>query len=271
MADNIKDKGILYTVATPIGNLNDITFRAIEILKEADIILAEDKRNSSVLLNKYNINTKLESYHKFNENEKTKEVIELLKEGKNIALITDAGTPLVSDPGNIIIKKAIEENIKIVPSVGACALIGLIQSVYRKDEDFKFIGFLPKNKNQILEILNKNRYENLIFYESPKRIVETLKIIAETMPYKKIAYARELTKKFEEIKVLNIKEALNTINPKGEFCLMLLKDEIKQEIDCINEIEKLKKLNYSNKDIANIISALFEVNKNSIKKLLNEK
>ncbi len=273
--ENIENSGfgILYSVATPIGNLEDITLRAIRILKEADLILAEDTRNTSVLLKKYDISTKVSSYHKFCENEKADSIIDLLKSGQNIALVTDAGTPLVSDPGCVIVKKAYENNIKVIPIVGACAVIGLVQSVWRNDEDFKFIGFLPRQKNQIAQIIEKNDFENLIFYESPKRILETLKIIKETKPEKKMALARELTKKFEEIKIMDINEAIAHFEKKeikGEFALMLLKNiktgKSAEMTNIQDKIKKLKKLNYSNKDISIIISTLFEINKNEIYK-----
>ncbi len=269
-------KPALYIVATPIGNLSDITLRAIEILKQVEVIFAEDTRTTSVLLEKYQINTKLISYHKFSDNKKTELVLEYLNNSKPVALVSDAGTPLISDPGGYLVEKARKEGFEVVPIVGACALIALLSSIARLDEDFKFIGFISRNKNQIIDTVKQNRFENLIFYESPKRALSTLEIIKEINPNKKIALARELTKKFEEIKtdsVSNLIEYYKTNPLKGEIVIMLhkdRKDELKEsgrvEINLDYNIEKLKKLNLKDKQIASIISTLFEVNKNNVYK-----
>ena len=140
MANSIENA--LYVVATPIGNLEDITLRALEVLKNVDIVAAEDTRTTSILFNHYNISTKLISYHKYSENSRIELFLDHLKDGKSIALVSDAGTPLISDPGNILVKNVIENGFKVIPIVGASAVIGLLSSVYRKGEDFKFIGFI---------------------------------------------------------------------------------------------------------------------------------
>lgn len=271
MANNVKEQSAtLYVVATPIGNLEDITLRAINVLKSVDLIASEDTRIASILLNKYSIETKLISCHKYSENSKTKVLLDYLKQGKSIALICDQGTPLISDPGAILVKEAIKENIKVTPIVGACALIALLSSVFRKDEDFKFIGFLPRVKKQIIETVSKNRHENLVFYESPNRFLDTLEAIYSAFPNKQISFGRELTKKFEEIKTKSLSDALEHFktNPlKGEFVVLLHKDEKEKEEQSFEEkIEQLKSLGYKNKEIAAILSVLFNANKNSIYK-----
>ena len=236
MADNIENA--LYIVATPIGNLDDITLRTLNILKSVDVIACEDTRNTSILTDKYSINTKLISYHKYSEHERSKLFLNYLKEGKSIALVSDAGTPLISDPGNILVKEVIKNNFKVIPIPGASAVIALLSAVNRQDEDFKFIGFLPRVKNQIIEIISKNNSENLVFYESPNRLSETLEIIKEY--YK------------------------NNIL-KGEIACLLHKST-NNETNIDIKIKKLKALNYSDKDISIILSNLFEVKKNKIYK-----
>ena len=267
MANNLETA--LYVVATPIGNLEDITLRALETLKSVDIIAAEDTRNTSVLLEKYRITTKLISYHKFSETSRVELFLNYLNEGKSIALVSDAGTPLISDPGAVLVEAVINAGFKVIPIVGASAVIGLLSAIPRNDEDFKFIGFLPRVKNQILDIVSKNKNENLVFYESPNRLIETLEIIASEYPYKKVAIGRELTKKFEEIKVGKIIEIIeyyksNTL--KGEIAGMLYKDEIQEEIDIESKIKKLKELNLKDKEISSILASLYDVNKNQVYK-----
>lgn len=267
--------GVLYIVATPIGNLADITLRGIETLKKVDLIIAEDTRTSSVLLQKYEISTKVESYHKFNEIEKSKSLIEKIINGENIALISDAGTPLISDPGNILVKIGIENNIKIIPIGGISAVTTFISSVYRKDEDFKFIGFLPKVKNQIEEIITDNKFENLVFYESPNRIKDTFEIILEKRFDSTISIGRELTKKFEEIKTFKIQDIIEYYknNPlKGEIVCMLHKSEKNKEDDILKEkVLALKENGFSLKDVVSILNITDKANKNSIKTIYLEK
>jgi len=267
LANNIECA--LYIVATPIGNLEDITLRAIDVLKNVDIIAAEDTRNTSVLLEKYSITTKLISYHKYSENSRVEMFLNYLNEGKSIALVSDAGTPLISDPGAVLVEAVKNSNYKVIPVVGASAVIALLSAIPRIDEDFKFIGFIPRVKNQILELISKNKFENLVFYESPNRLLDTLEIIAQEFPNKKIAIGRELTKKFEEIKISNVEKLIeyykaNTL--KGELVVMLYKDELQDELDIDEKIKKLKKLNLKDKEISSILSELFEINKNIIYK-----
>ncbi len=260
--------GILYIVATPIGNLNDITLRAIETLKNVDIICAEDTRTTQILLNKHNIDTKLTSYHKFNEKEKSNFIIEKILSGQNIALVSDAGTPLISDPGNIIVDLATKNNIKIVPIGGISAVTTFLSSVSRKDEDFKFIGFLPKIKNRIKDVLKENKNENLVFYESPNRIKETLDIIKEFDPETEISIGRELTKKFEEIKTGNIKDISAYFEKnvlKGEIVCLVHKNKIDDDEIIREKTLKLKEKGFCQKDTATILEITDKALKNKVK------
>src|SRR5690606_5033431 len=192
-------KSTLYIVSTPIGNLKDITLRALDVLKEVDLVLAEDTRVSLKLLNHYDIHKPLLSYEKFNEKERVDTIINRLKENQNIALISDAGTPLLSDPGSILVNKVIEEGFNVVAVPGASALLtGLVISGIRT-EPFTFLGFLPRKQSEAKKILINyyNRIETLVIYESPLRINDTLNLLYETLGNRYLVLTRELTKKFE--------------------------------------------------------------------------
>lgn len=218
--------GKLYVVPTPIGNLKDITLRALEVLENVDLIAAEDTRQSLKLLNHFNIKKPLISYHKFNENIKSDDIIDRLKEGKTIALVSDAGTPGISDPGSVIIKRCIEENIDFEVLTGATAVTTALVYSGLDTTKFLFRGFLPrenKERNPIIEDL-KNRQETLIFYEAPHRLLKTLNFLYENLGDRKIAICRELTKLHEEIIRVNIKESIeyySTNSPRGEYVLIV--------------------------------------------------
>lgn len=193
--------GILYLVATPIGNLSDITKRAIEILESVDIILCEDTRVSINLLNSLGIKNKLVSYYKYNEEKRSIEIINLIKDGKNIALITDAGTPCISDPGSILVSECIKNSIEVFSIPGASAVITALTLSGLTLSNFAFYGFLErKNSSQRnqLKVINDNDLETVVFYESPKRILETIKNINEVMEDPYIIVVNDLTKKFEK-------------------------------------------------------------------------
>lgn len=218
--------GTLYLVATPIGNLDDITLRAIKILKEVDFIVAEDIRHSLKLLNHLEISKPLISYHRHNEDVKSELLIEKLLDNKNIALITDAGTPGISDPGEEIVKLAIENNIKIVPIPGACAFVNALICSGLDTTEFTFIGFLPLNKKNRREKLDKVKNCNTtsILYEAPHKLLSTLKDLSEILENRKIALARELTKIHEEFIFGTANELLEKLeNPKGEFVILIEK------------------------------------------------
>ena len=232
-------KGKLYLVATPIGNLEDITLRAIKTLKEVDIVAAEDTRHTLQLLNHLEITKPLISYHRHNEEEKSDNLIDILLEGKNIALVSDAGTPVISDPGEEIVKKAIEKNIEIIPIPGACALITALISSGLNTKEFTFIGFLPLNKKlrkQKLEEIEETT-KTIILYEAPHKIKNTLEDLSKITKERKIVLARELTKIHEEFIRGTAQELLEKIEtPKGEFVIIIEENEIKNKEEILNNL-----------------------------------
>ena len=216
----------LYIVSTPIGNLEDITIRAINTLKNVDFIEAEDTRHSMILLNKYEIRKPLLSFHSHSGIMKIEKIIENLKEGKSCALITDAGTPGISDPAYSLIKAAIEENIQIVPIPGPAACLAALVGTGLPMNEFIYIGFLPiKKGRQTLLISLKDEERTVVFYESPHRIKKTLSQLKEFLgPDRKIVVARELTKIYEEFIRGTIEDAVRHFDkkePKGEFTVVL--------------------------------------------------
>lgn len=219
----------LYIVATPIGNLNDITMRAIETLKQVDLIACEDTRTSAKLLNYYNISTPTIAYHEHNADSQTAKLIEKLQQGQSIALISDAGTPLVSDPGFRLVKAAHEQQIGVVPIVGACAMIAALSTAGLPSDRFSFLGFLPAKTHGRKQTLAEyqDRSETLIFYEAPHRIVESLSDMVEIFGADRPAtLCRELTKTFETIKQLPLGQLLNFVQndanqQKGEIAIVV--------------------------------------------------
>lgn len=193
-------KGIIYLVATPIGNLQDMTFRAVQTLKEVDFIAAEDTRHTLQLLNYFKISKPMISYHRHNEEIKTEELIQKALEGKNIAIVTDAGTPGISDPGEEIVKAAIQEDIEIVPIPGACALVNSLIVSGMPTKEFSFYGFLPLNKKNRNETFSQIAKENktVILYEAPHKLQKTLEDILNLIGDIPVCIVRELTKIHEE-------------------------------------------------------------------------
>lgn len=225
------EKGILYVVSTPIGNLEDITLRAIRILNEVDIIAAEDTRHTLKLLNHLEISKPLISYHRHNEEIKSETLLEKLEEGQDIALVSDAGTPGICDPGEEIIKKCIENNIDVVPIPGACAMINALISSGIDTKEFVFLGFLPLNKKLRKEKLEeiKNSNKTILLYEAPHKLKSTLEDLKDNIEDRKIVLARELTKIHEEF----IRGTISDIVQKSEG----LKGEIVLIIEGNNKIE----------------------------------
>lgn len=259
----------LYSVATPIGNLGDITLRALEVLKGVDIIACEDTRVTMRLCEKYDIKTRLVSYHKFCETKRVELFLGYLREGKSIALVSDAGTPLISDPGEILVKSVFEAGYRVIPICGASAVISLLQACPREKESFKFIGFLPRVSNQIEEIFLKNKSENLVFYESPNRIKKTLQTLLKVRPDTVVTIGRELTKKFEEIKTAPVCEILDNLVEKGEFvCMVCASNTPDVTFEITQKASTLKSLRLCDKDIVNVLSALYDFPKNKIKEVL---
>ncbi|MBO7672154.1 16S rRNA (cytidine(1402)-2'-O)-methyltransferase, partial [bacterium] len=197
-----------YVVPTPIGNLGDMTLRAIEILKSVDLIACEDSRVTQKLLNHYDIKTKCVSYHKFNERERVDFILGQIKDGKKVALVSDAGTPLFCDPGAVIVKELRKNNISVTSLAGANALATFLSQVSRGGEDFHFYGFLPKSQSQIQELFSKYSDTDFAFYESPNRLLKTLEILYSVRKSAKVAVGRELTKLFEETVVDDIENVI---------------------------------------------------------------
>ena len=218
-------KIMLYIVATPIGNLEDITLRALRTLKEVDYIAAEDPRHTKILVNKYEIDTQLLSYHSYSSPAKLEKIVDLLKEGKNVALVSDAGTPGISDPAYSLINRAIEEDVRVVPIPGASSLLTALVASGLPMDKFLHLGFLPLKKGR-QTLLNSIKEEprTLVIFESPHRIARTLKDLQEYLGDRDIAVCRELTKIYEEVLRMKISEAaahFEIKKPKGEFVLVV--------------------------------------------------
>lgn len=218
--------GSLYLVPTPIGNLEDMTFRAINILKEVDLIAAEDTRETKKLCNHFEIDTHLISYHEHNKESSGHKILELMKQGKNIALVSDAGMPIISDPGDQLVNEILAESGKVIPLPGANAALTALIASGITPQPFFFFGFLnrqKKEKKKQLEELSK-RTETIIFYESPHRLKETLSVMSEILGDRRICLSRELTKRFEEFIRGSISEAIKWSEEnqiRGEFCLIV--------------------------------------------------
>lgn len=258
-----------YVVPTPIGNLGDITNRAIEVLKSVDIIACEDMRVTQKLLNHFDIKTKCISYHKFNEKERVNYFLELLNEGKKIALVSDAGTPLFCDPGAVIVKELRKNNYSVTSLAGANAVATFLSQVARDDEDFVFVGFLPKTKTQIETILNKYKSTDVVFYDSPNRILNTLEIIENARPDAVVAIGRELTKIFEEVvidKTENVIDYFKNNTLKGEIVGLVFREKSTGNLELDDKILALQNKGFKAKEISIILSELYGANKNDIYK-----
>jgi len=217
--------GKLYIVSTPIGNLDDITFRAVEVLKSVDLIACEDTRRTLILLEKFNLAKKLVSYYNYNERQRAEELISHLKSGKNIALVSDSGTPGISDPGYILIKRAIEEDIQVIPIPGPTAFVSALVVSGLPMDEFVFVGFLPHKKGRKTKLQKLAQEERtIILYESQHRLLKTLNEILEIFGDREIAVAKELTKVHEEVFRGKVSEVLNKLTPdkiKGEFVIVI--------------------------------------------------
>lgn len=230
--------GMLYLCATPIGNLEDITFRVLRTLKEVDLIAAEDKRNSIKLLNHFEIKTPMTSYHEFNKVEKAKVLVQKLLSGKNIAVITDAGTPGISDPGEELVRQCHEAGIKVTSLPGAAACITALTMSGRPTRRFAFEAFLPADKQERKEVLSElvKETRTIIIYEAPHRLVRTLKELEQVLgKERQLTICKELTKRYENTFLTTIQEALSyyDINePRGEYVLVI---EGKKRSDIIKE------------------------------------
>jgi len=215
-----------YLVSTPIGNLGDISERALEVLREVDEVLAEDKRKAGILLSHYRIETRLGSYHDHNKEKVTPAIIEKLREGKRIALITDAGTPVISDPGYYIVRELIRNGIEFTGIPGATSIIHALVLSGLPPDRFSFLGYIPRKKGKREKLIREagEREETVIFFESPYRLVKSLKSIREVLGEREVAVARELTKMHEEVRrgpVSEVIEIFENRRVKGEITLLI--------------------------------------------------
>jgi len=264
-------KGRLYIVSTPIGNLDDITFRAVETLKKVDYIACEDTEHSLKLLNHYGIKKPLISYWSQKEKVRAEELIQKIKAGHSVAVITDAGTPGISDPGAIVIKKAIQENIDIIPVPGPSALIAALSVSGLPSDEFTFVGFLPvkqsQRKRKLLELSSEKR--TIIFYEAPHRILQTLYDMLEVLGDRYITVARELTKIYEEVlrgKLSEVIEKLEQSKIAGEYVIVVegASETPKVLDEALQEVRELMRKGKGRKEAAKIVSELYNLSKKEL-------
>ncbi len=260
-----KSKGVLYLVATPIGNLQDITFRAISVLQEADWILAEDTRVTGKLLAKYEITTKMIPYHKFNLKRQSKKVLSLLASGNKIALVSDAGTPIVSDPGAELVNLAVDLGCAVVPIPGACAFLSAFVASGFESGGFYFVGFCSKFENRLLEI-----GVPLIFYEAPHRIISFLKKLLDFFGNRKVVIARELTKLHESFYRGNLADFVSNSEDmmiKGEFVVIVdgcKKIESYDDSFILRELQAEIDKGRSHKKAITLVCEKFDLKKNKV-------
>lgn len=267
--------GILYIVATPIGNLEDITLRAIRTLREADVIAAEDTRHTQVLLKHFAINTPLTSFHEHNERAKTAQLVTRLERGESIALVSDAGTPAISDPGYRLVVAAIGAGIRVIPIAGPSALIAALSAAGLPTDGFDFRGFLPARKQErrsTLQELRDGRY-TMVFYETPHRLQESLDDVREILGDRRMVLAREVTKLHEEFLRGRISEVIGEVSRReirGEMTLVIegcSDSNAASEEALVDEIDNLKGEGMRIKEIAEIIGEKYGYSKREIYRL----
>lgn len=261
--------GNLYLVPTPIGNLEDITLRALNILKNVDIVYAEDTRETFNLLKYYNISKKIESCHKYSEMMHKNKIVSILKEGKNIAYVTDRGTPLISDPGNIIVEECINNNINVIALPGPNALLPALNMSGISNEKFLFFGFLSNKKETAKKQLIKLEKVNvpIIFYESPYRLKNTIKSLYDIFGNRNAAIIREISKIHEEVIRNNLFDLLNKCdNIKGEIVIVIDGNKEKEEnnIDYKKMVNEFTKKGMTKRDAIKKISLDYNISKNKI-------
>lgn len=265
------NKPTLYLVATPIGNLEEMTYRSINILKSVKLIACEDTRNTKVLTSHYDISTPLLSYHEHNERAMCDKILSVLEEGNDVALVSDAGYPLISDPGSILVDEVLKNDFNVTTISGPCAFLNALVSSNMDLSRFTFIGFLdPKSSARKKQLTNlKDKKETLIFYESVHRIEDTLKDFLEVLGNRKISLARELTKKFEEYSRGTITEVIDSIdeNTKGEFVIVVEGNKQEQTIDdefILKELNKLIEQGERSKSAIEIVATTYSLKKNYV-------
>ena len=241
------NSGYLYIVATPIGNLDDISLRAIEVLKTVDTILAEDTRHSKTLLNNFDIDTNVQAFHEHNETNKSLDIVDKLNSGKNIALISDAGTPLISDPGYVLVRDAKKAGIKVVPIPGASALISALSASGLPSDSFSFYGFFPTKQTARVKFINSIAHieQTAILYESPKRILACMQDLLDVIGNERsVCIAKEITKAFETIKTGFLPELIDYLNmdsthQKGEFVILISGIDKDKKVDGEEQLDKI--------------------------------
>lgn len=261
---------MLYFVATPIGNLQDISFRAEKTLKSVDAIACEDTRKSLVLLNSLGVKKPLLAYHKFNEREAGEKIVERLKKGENIAVISDAGMPVISDPGNVLVNMLIDNGLEFTVIPGACACVSALLLSGLSAAKFAFLGFLPEKAGERKEFLSK--YKNLdltlIFYSAPHDVVKDLKSIYEVLGDRKAAAVKEITKIHESTERFNLKDGLKT-EPRGEYVIIVDGAAENAEFTCLSEeehVEKYLKAGLDKKEAIKLVAKERGVPKSSLYK-----
>jgi 16S rRNA (cytidine1402-2'-O)-methyltransferase len=273
--------GSLYVVATPIGNLEDITLRALRVLREVDLIACEDTRQTAKLLSHYQIQKPTTSYHEHNEVEKAEFLLEQLQSGKQIALVSDAGTPCISDPGYRIVKAALLHQIRVVPIPGPCSFIAALSASGRPSDSFTFLGFLPARKNPRRTLLQSSREEprTLIFFEAPGRLLECLIDVKEVLGERHLTVAREITKVYEEVFFGSTTEAYDHFNGKavkGEVIVILEKaPPTPVPLESLDRVEMERRLeelvlrqNISKTEAVKILSRQLNTSKRELYQLL---
>ena len=267
--------GSLYIVPTPIGNLEDITFRAVRVLKEVDLIAAEDTRHTQVLLNHYDIRTSVTSYHEHNERGKARELVEQLRQGRSIALLSDAGTPMISDPGYRLVVEAIRVGVQVIPLPGPSAVTAALSAAGLPTDRFGFEGFLPAKKSErrsALEALKKDT-KTLIFYEAPHRLKETLAEMAEIFGDREVAIGREISKVHEKFLRGALREILATVEQqtvRGEITLVVqgaTSGAPVSEEGVISEIRQLAENGMRVKEISELVGAHHGISKREVYRL----
>lgn len=264
------EEASLVLVATPIGNLSDISMRAIEELKNSDLILCEDTRHSQSLLNALEIKKKTISYHEHNEASRTEEIINWIREGKKLALITDAGMPCISDPGSVIVDRIHQEGLKVSAIPGANAVLTAVALSGMDSSRFEFIGFLPRDNKKREIIESTINYPGLsVIYESPMRLLSTLELIKEICPGRRVFIARELTKLYEDLFRGTVEEAIERYREgvKGEIVIVLDSFVQKEEIDLEEKLIELIEGGMSASKASKILARDYKLNKNEIYQL----
>ena len=269
-----KDYSNLYIVPTPIGNLKDITYRAVDVLSSVDAIFAEDTRVTTLLLNSLNIKNKVYACHKFNENKVSVSVLNLLSQGKNVAIVTDRGTPLISDPGSVVVESVINAGYSVIALPGASALLPALNMSNISSERFLFYGFLSSKdgeKTKELESLKSFPF-TIVLYEAPHRFVKTLQSILNVMGDRTIAVSREISKMYEEVFRGKLSEALEFYSDvKGEFVIVIERSTCKVSYDdLIDKVNELVDLGISSKDAIKKISKDYNVSKNVLYNMYEE-